>query len=116
MKANVFGKLKKKLFQLNVFRNQESKVCPKKVGLFQFKMGWFKIKAGTNLGSQNYIYLSALNSQLSVQFLLILLTTVLEIFLLILLATVVEMDLNTASRLSAWKKFLSLKLRSLHTQ
>ena len=39
--------------------NQENKVCPKKVGLFQFKVGWFKIKAGTNLGPQNYTYLSA---------------------------------------------------------
>ena len=29
------------------------------MGLFQFKVGWFKIKARTNLGSQNYIYLSA---------------------------------------------------------
>ena len=38
---------------------QESKVCPKKVGLFQFKVGWFKIKARTNLGPQNYMYLSA---------------------------------------------------------
>ena len=39
--------------------NQENKVCPKKVGLFQFNVGWFKIKAGTNLGPQNYTYLSA---------------------------------------------------------
>ena len=29
------------------------------MGSFQFKVGWFKIKAGTNLGSQNYTYLSA---------------------------------------------------------
>ena len=34
-------------------------VCPKKVGLFQFKVGWFKIKARTNLAPQNYMYLSA---------------------------------------------------------
>ena len=50
---------KKILFQLNFLKIQESKVCPKKVGLFQFKMGWFKLKAGTNLGRQNYMYLSA---------------------------------------------------------
>ena len=31
-------------------------VCPKKVGLFQFKVGWFKIKTRTNLGPQNYMY------------------------------------------------------------
>ena len=29
------------------------------MGLFQFKVGWFKIKAQTNLGPQNYMYLSA---------------------------------------------------------
>ena len=40
-------------------KTQESKVCPKKVGLFQFKVGWFKIKVRTNLGPQNYVYLSA---------------------------------------------------------
>ena len=28
------------------------------MGLFQFKVGWFKIKAGTNLGPQNYMYIS----------------------------------------------------------
>ena len=33
-----------------------------KVGLFQFKVGWFKIKAGTNLEPQNYMYLSAFGS------------------------------------------------------
>ena len=49
---------KKILFQLNFSKNQESKVCPKKVGFLQFKMDWFKIKAGTNLGSQSYMYLS----------------------------------------------------------
>ena len=50
-----------KYFFLDKFllKTQESKVCPKKVGLFQFKVGWLKIKARTNLGPQNYMYLSA---------------------------------------------------------
>ena len=54
MAEKIFGKLLKKLFQLNFFlkKKQESKVCPKKVGLFQFKIGWFEIKAGTNLEPQ----------------------------------------------------------------
>ena len=42
-----------------LLKTQESKVCPKKVSLFQFKVGWFKIKARTNLGPQNYMYLSS---------------------------------------------------------
>ena len=59
MAANVYGKLyKKKLFQLNFSKDQESKDCSKKVGFLQFKMGRFKIKAGTNLGPQSYMYLS----------------------------------------------------------
>ena len=49
---------RKKLFQLNFLRHQESKGCSKKVGFLQFKMGWFKIKTGTNLGPQSYRYLS----------------------------------------------------------
>ena len=59
MAAKILGKLQKNTF-LGKFpqKPQESKVCPKKVGLFQFKMGWFKIKARTNLGPQNYMYLS----------------------------------------------------------
>ena len=60
MVAKILGKLQKNTF-LDKFlkKTQESKVCPKKVGLFQFKVGWFKIKARTNLGPQNYINLSA---------------------------------------------------------
>ena len=61
MAAKILGKLQKNTF-LDKFlkkKNEESKVCPKKVGLFQFKVGWFKIKARTNLGPQNYMYLSA---------------------------------------------------------
>ena len=52
---------KKHTFQLIFFKhNQESEVCFKKVDLFQFKMDWFKIKAGRNLGPRNYMYLSVL--------------------------------------------------------
>ena len=60
MAAKILAKLWKNTF-LDKFlkKTQESKVCPKKVGLFQFKVGWFKIKARTNLGPQNYMYLSA---------------------------------------------------------
>ena len=60
MEAKILAKLQKNTF-LDKFlkKTQESKVCPKKVGLFQFKVGWFKIKARTNLGPQNYMYLSA---------------------------------------------------------
>ena len=60
MAAKSLGKLEKNT-SLDKFlkKNQESKVCPKKVGLFQFKVGWFKIKARTNLGPQNYMYLPA---------------------------------------------------------
>ena len=60
MAAKILAKLQKNTF-LDKFlkKTQESKVCPKKVGLFQFKVGWFKIKTRTNLGPQNYMYLSA---------------------------------------------------------
>ena len=46
MAAKISAKLLKNTF-LDKFlkKNQESKVCPKNVGLFQFKVGWFKIKA-----------------------------------------------------------------------
>ena len=54
-----FSKIVEKYFLDKFLKKQESKVCPKKVGLFQFKVGWFKIKAGINLGPQNYMYLSA---------------------------------------------------------
>ena len=52
---------KNTFFQLNFFKKkkQESRVCPKKVILYQFKMGWFKAKTGTNLRPENYMYLSA---------------------------------------------------------
>ena len=50
--------VKKKLSQLNFLKHQESKGCSKKVGFLLFKMGWFKIKADTNLGPQSYMYLS----------------------------------------------------------
>ena len=55
-----FSKIVEKYF-LDRFlkKNEERKACPKKVGLFQFKVGWFKIKARTNLGPQNYMCLSA---------------------------------------------------------
>ena len=60
MAAKNLAKLQKNTFQDKFLKkSQESKVCPKKVGLFQFKVGWFKIKARTNLGPQNYMYLSA---------------------------------------------------------
>ena len=60
MAAKILANCRKILFQINFLKKpQESKVCPKKVGLFQFKVGWFKIKARTNLGPQNYMYLSA---------------------------------------------------------
>ena len=49
---------KKILFQSNFLENQESKVFPKKVGFFQFKMSWFKTKVETNLGLQSYMDLS----------------------------------------------------------
>ena len=51
MAAKIFSKIVENTF-LDKFlsKTQESKVCPKKVGLFQFKVGWFKIKARTNLG------------------------------------------------------------------
>ena len=59
MAAKILAKSPKKTFLDNFLKkNKESKVCPKKVGLFQFKVGWFKIKARTNLGPQNYMYLS----------------------------------------------------------
>ena len=60
MGAKILAKLQTNTF-LDKFllKSQESKICPKKVGLFQFKVGWFKIKAGRNLGPQNYMYLSA---------------------------------------------------------
>ena len=60
MAAKILAKLYKHTF-LDKFlkKKQESKVCPKKVGLFQLKVGWFKIKFRTNLGPQNYMYLSA---------------------------------------------------------
>ena len=35
------------------------------MGLFQFKVGWFKIKARTNLEPQNYMYLSAPDGQIA---------------------------------------------------
>ena len=50
---------KRSLFLLNFLKNQESKDCPKKVGIFQFKVDWFKIKAATNREPRNYMYLSA---------------------------------------------------------
>ena len=60
MAAKNLAKLQKNTFlDKFILKAQESKVCPKKVGLFQFKVGWFKIKARTNLGPQNYMYLSA---------------------------------------------------------
>ena len=44
---------KKILFQFNFLKKeQESKVCPKKVGLFWLKVIWFEVKAGTNLGHE----------------------------------------------------------------
>ena len=60
MAAKILANCRKILF-LDKFlkKKQESKVCPKKVGLFQFKVGWFNIKARTNLGPQKYMYLSA---------------------------------------------------------
>ena len=60
MAVKILAKLKKNTF-LDQFllKTQESKVCPKKVGIFQFKVGWFKIKARTNLEPQNYMYLSS---------------------------------------------------------
>ena len=60
MAAKILAKVWKNTF-LDKFlkRKQKSKVCPEKVGLFQFKVGWFKTKAWTNLGPQNYMYLSA---------------------------------------------------------
>ena len=60
MAAKILGKLQKNT-NIDKFlqTSQESKVCPKKVGLFQFKVGWLKIKARTNLGPQNYMYLSS---------------------------------------------------------
>ena len=60
MAAKILAKLKKNTFLDKIsLKNQENKVCPKKAGLFQFKVGWLKIKARTNLGPQNYMYLSA---------------------------------------------------------
>ena len=60
MAAKSLAKLQKNTFSDKFLsKTQESKVCPKKVGLFQFKVGWFKIKARKNLGPQNYMYLSA---------------------------------------------------------
>ena len=69
MAAKFFSKIVENTF-LDKFllKTQESKVCPKKVGLFQFKVGWFKIKARTNLGPQNYMYLSAPEFSTSVEF------------------------------------------------
>ena len=35
------------------------KVCPKTWAYFALKLGWFKTNAGTNIGPQNDMYLSA---------------------------------------------------------
>ena len=56
MAAKILAKLKKNTF-LDKLKGKQG--LSYKVGLFQFKLGWFKIKAGTNLGPQNYMYLSA---------------------------------------------------------
>ena len=40
-------------------KNRKARFVLKRWVLFQFKVGWLKIKAGTNLESQNYMYLSA---------------------------------------------------------
>ena len=59
MAAKNFSKIVEKYFFYINFFKKPGKQGPKKVGLFQFKVGWFKTKAGTNLRPQKYMYLSA---------------------------------------------------------
>ena len=59
MAAKILGKLQKNTFLDKFLKNPGKQGLSSKSGLIQFKVGWFKIKARTNLGPQNYIYLSA---------------------------------------------------------
>ena len=59
MAAKILAKLKKILFLIHFFKKPGKQGLSLKMGLFQFKVGWFKMKARTNLGPQNYMYLSA---------------------------------------------------------
>ena len=59
MAAKILGKLQKNTFSDKFLYKARKARFVLKMGLFQFKVGWFKIKARTNLGPQNYMYLSA---------------------------------------------------------